>query len=195
VTLIMTHLTGRRIYQSGDFRLTDRRTGQVFDYRAQKQIIVQRLGWTALAGFCGVAHTAREPVPEWIVRQLRLIPLDAPFDQFLRRLKTAGYWLAGIDPRFRAISFSVGAFVNLKPTFVLLSNFEAIRRPPQAPQREYSSRLEVSRFTPRGDQLLLSGRPNAVSRDDRRWLLRTLPSATPEEGYAALAEVNRRASA
>jgi Flp pilus assembly protein TadD len=194
VTLIITHLTRRRIFQSGDFRLTDRRTGDVFDYEAQKQVIVQRSGWTALVGFCGVAHTGHEPVPEWIVRQLRATPFDASFDDLLRRLKTAEVWLAGISPRFRGISFSVGAFVDFRPVFVLISNFEVVGRPPSPPPREYSAALELTRFRPRGDQLLLSGRPTAVSRDDRRWLRRVLVDATPEDGYSALADVNRRAA-
>jgi len=190
----MTHLTRRRIFQSGDFRLTDRRTGRVFDYEAQKQVIVQRFRWTALVGFCGVAHTGREPVPEWIVRQLQAIPFDSSFDDLLNRLSTAEVWLAGISPRFRAISFSIGAFVDFRPVFVLISNFEAVGRAPQPPQREYTAALEVSRFMPRRNRLLLSGLPGAVSREDRRWLQRILADALPDHGYAALAEVNRRAS-
>jgi Flp pilus assembly protein TadD len=194
LTLIITHLTRRRIFQSGDFRLTDPRTGDIFDYKAQKQIIVQRFGWTALIGFCGVAHTGREPVPEWIVRQLQAIPQDGSFKQLLRRLRAAEVWLAGFNPRFRPLTFSIGAFVDFRPTFVLMSNFEAIGEPPRRLPVDYPAALRVGTLTPRRSQLLLSGRPNAVSRNDRRWLLRVLPCSSPEQGYAALAEVNRRAS-
>jgi Tfp pilus assembly protein PilF len=194
MTLIMTYATPRRIFQSGDFRLTSPRTGEIFDYKAQKQIIVQRFRWTALVGFCGVAHTGREYVPEWIVRQLRALSQDASFEDLLRRLRTAELWLAGANPRFRAITFSVGAFVDFRPTFVLISNFEAIGEPPRAPQTEYSAALQVSRLRPRRNQLLLSGRPSAVTRDDRRWLRNVLGDAAPDRGYAVLAEVNRRAS-
>jgi hypothetical protein len=158
----MTHVSQRRIFQSGDFRLTDAQTGQNIDYWAQKQIIVQRFGWTALVGFCGIAHTGREYVPEWIVRQLRATPQDAAFDEFLMRLRSAEDWLAHANPRFRAITFSVGAFVDLRPTFVLISNFEAIGRPRRPLPRRFPATLEVTRFRPKKQQLFLSGRPQAV---------------------------------
>ena len=74
VTLIMTDVSARRIFQSGHFLLTHPNTGRVVDYPAQKQMIVQRRDFTALVGFCGIAHTGREWVPEWIVEQLRATP-------------------------------------------------------------------------------------------------------------------------
>ena len=143
VTLIITHVGPRRIFQSGDFRLTHARTGVPVDYLAQKQIFVQRWGWTALVGFCGIAHTGREYVPEWIVQQLQATPDDASFDDFVLRLQSAEDWLAGAIPRFRAITFSVGAFVEYRPTFVLITNFEAIGRPRPVPH-EYPADLEVT---------------------------------------------------
>lgn len=195
MTLIITHLARRRILQSGDFLLTDRRTGEGIEYRAQKQIIVQRFRWTALVGFCGVAHTGREYVPEWIVRQLAAVPPDAPFDELLRRLRSAEVWLAGISPRHRSITFSIGAFVDFKPIFALISNFEAIGRPPRALHpREYSAALSVSYVGPRADRLVLSGRSGAVCRADRELLRRVLREAPPDQAYASLAEVHRRAS-
>lgn len=191
----MTHVSKRRIFQSGDFRLTHARTGRDIDYWAQKQIIVQRFGWTALVGFCGIAHTGREFVPEWIVQQLRATPPDAPFEDFLMRLHSAEEWLARAIPRFRAITFAVGAFVHFRPTLVLISNFEAIGRPPRPLPAEFPAALEVTRFRPRKEQLFLSGRPHAVLREERRWLLATFRNVPPtDQGYAALAEVNRRAS-
>lgn len=196
MTLIITHVSQRRIFQSGDFRLTDARNGQQIDYWAQKQIIVQRFGWTALVGFCGVAHTGREYVPEWIVEQLRATSPDAGFEDFVMRLRSAEDWLARATPRFRAITFSVGAFVDLKPTFVLISNFEAIGRPPRPLPRTWPATLEVTRFRPKKEQLFLSGRPAAVLPEERRQLLGTFRKVPPpEDGYAALAEINRRASA
>lgn len=191
----MTHLTPRRIFQSGDFRLTNGLTGKPLDYWAQKQIIVQRFGWTALVGFCGIANTGVVSVPAWVVEQLRATPQGAPFEDFLSRLQSAETWLAGRNPRFRAITFAVGAFVDLKPTFVLISNFEALGRPPAPVPAEFPARLEVSRLKPRGERLFVSGRPDAVHRDERRWVLacfRAVPP--PERGYAVLAEVNRLAS-
>jgi tetratricopeptide (TPR) repeat protein len=195
MTLIITHVSQRRIFQSGDFRLTDARTGQQIDYWAQKQIIVQRSGWTALVGFCGIAHTGREYVPEWIVQQLRATPQDAAFEDFLLRLRSAEDWLARAIPRFRAITFSVGAFVDFKPVFVLMSNFEAIGRPPGPLPRTLPATLEVTRFRPRKEQLFLSGRPDAVLAEERRRLLGTFRKVPPlEAGYAALADLNRHAS-
>src|SRR5437867_5623663 len=103
----MTYVSKRRIFQSGDFLLTNPLTGRTLDYPAQKQIIVQRFGWAALVGFCGIAHTGREWVPEWIVQQLRATPADAPFDDFLVRLQSAEKWLKRCIPLFRGITFSI----------------------------------------------------------------------------------------
>jgi Tfp pilus assembly protein PilF len=194
VTLIMTYASPRRIFQSGDFRLTNPRLGYVFDYPAQKQIFVQRFDWTALVGFCGIAHTGNEWVPEWIVGQLRMIPEDAPFEDLVARLHSAEAWLTNAIPEVRGITFSVGAFVDFRPTLVLISNFEALNRQPRPIPAEFPAALEVTRLRPRRERLFLSGRPSAVLRDERRWLLATLKDAPHDEGYAALAEVNRRAS-
>jgi hypothetical protein len=71
----MTHVSQRRTFQSGDFRLTDARTGRDIDYWAQKQIIVQRFEWTALVGFCGIAHTGREYVPSGSLSSYAHLPM------------------------------------------------------------------------------------------------------------------------
>src|SRR4051794_34411824 len=110
----MTYLSRRRIYQSGDFRLTNPRDGRSLDYWAQKQIIIQRFQWMALVGFCGIAHTGREWVPDWIVQQLQATAMDASFEEFVVRLQSAEKWLKRQLPAFRAISFSIGAFVDFK---------------------------------------------------------------------------------
>jgi Tfp pilus assembly protein PilF len=84
--------------------------------------------------------------------------------------------------------------VEFKPHFLLISNFEAIGRPPRA-RSTFPATLEVTRFRPKKEQLFLSGRPESVPMGERQRLLgifRKVPP--PEEGYAALAAVNRRAS-
>jgi tetratricopeptide (TPR) repeat protein len=191
----MTHVSQRRIFQSGDFRLTDPRTGQEIDYWAQKQIIVQRFKWTALIGFCGIAHTGREYVPEWIAQQLRELAPDAPFDALEARLCSAETWLASADPRYREITFSLGAFVEFKPTFVLISNVEAIGRPPTLRPAGVPASLTVTRFRPRNQQLFLAGRKDAVLPRERQSLRGTFrKERPPDQAYAALAEINRKAS-
>jgi Tfp pilus assembly protein PilF len=195
MSLVMTHVSARRIFQSGDFRLTDAETGKLVDAWAQKEIVVQRLGWTALVGFCGVATTGSRPVPDWIAARLRELPHDASFEEFIKALSWAERWLKNIPARFRALTFSVGAFVALKPTFVLISNFEALGRPPRRMPRELPAKLEVTRYRPTKDQLFLSGRPDAVTPRERLLLLGTFrKKPLPEHGYAALAKINRRAA-
>jgi tetratricopeptide (TPR) repeat protein len=194
MTLIITHVSQRRIFQSGDFRLTDYRTGALIDYWAQKQIIVQRQKWNALVGFCGIAHTGKEYVPDWIVARLDELALDAPFEDLVSQLSSAEAWLARANHRYRALTFSVGAFVETKPTFVLISNYEAIGRPPQ-PLDTFPSALVSTQFHPKKRQLFLAGRPNAVSDTDRARLRAVFRRRIePEQGYAALADVNARAA-
>ena len=49
MSLNITVLSRRIIYQSGDFRLVDGR-GRPLDYQAQKQIQLNRFGWSAVGG-------------------------------------------------------------------------------------------------------------------------------------------------
>jgi hypothetical protein len=128
VTLIITYVSPRRIFQCGDFRLTG--GARTIDYRAQKQIIVQRFRWTALVGFCGAAHTGKEYVPVWIVDRLRETRPNAPFEELVDGLASAESWLRKKPGMHRALSFSIGAFVDHEPLFVLISNFEFLDRPP-----------------------------------------------------------------
>jgi hypothetical protein len=77
VTLNITSLAHTRIYQSGDFRLTDPRTGKELDRWEQKQIVVSRAHWTALLAYCGEAHTGSEYVSEWMLAMRRPTPIHA----------------------------------------------------------------------------------------------------------------------
>jgi Tfp pilus assembly protein PilF len=197
MTLNITCLARRVIFQSGDFRLTDAGDGSVIDYPIQKQLVVSRFEWTALVAFCGVAHTGDEYVADWLVRQVQSTSMWGSFDESLGRLRQADSWLERFRlDRDRAFTISIGAFVKTTPVFVLISNFERLDRPPPADGFDVSDRLAITQARPRGAAVRIAGRPNAVTAAERAALLALLRSRRPPaEAYDVLASVNESAAA
>jgi Tfp pilus assembly protein PilF len=195
MTLNITYLSPRVIYQSGDFRLTDTNTGRPLDYWAQKQIIVSRFDWAALVAFCGAAHTGQEYVPEWIANQVGSINPQGAFEELIEKLQEADAWLRNATAHSRAFTISVGAFVGTSPVFVMLSNYERLDRPPQKGRIRVANKLSVTRIRPNRPRLIVTGRPAAVDLKDRYFLLARLRGdPAPVDAYQALARINRRAA-
>lgn len=118
MTLNITVLSPRAIYQSGDFRLVDVR-GQrpMVDHQAQKQILVTGFGWSAVVAFAGVGSFGSLVVADWLAKKTSEIPRDeSGFDALIEVLVSADEWLARVRPLdLRRHSFSVGAFVGDQP--------------------------------------------------------------------------------
>jgi Tfp pilus assembly protein PilF len=195
MTLNITYLSPRVIYQSGDFRLTDTNTGKPLDYWAQKQIIVSRFDWAALVAFCGAAHTGQEYVPEWIANQVASINPQGAFEELVEKLREADAWLSNFAARSRAFTISVGAFVGTSPVFVMLSNYERLDQRPQKGRIRVADKLSVTRVRPNKPRLIVTGRPAAVDLKDRYYLsARLRGDPTPVDAYQDLARINRRAA-
>jgi hypothetical protein len=191
VSLSITLLSHNVIYQCGDFRLTDFRTRQPLDFVSQKSIVLQRFGWTALVSFVGVGHTGQLDVAEWLAATTAQIPQDAAIDALGSALLEANDWL-GLFPKRHAHTFSVGAFVGVRPRAILVSNFESLHaRPASTPGRN----LKITQRFFGKPSILVTGQPGAVREEDRLWLLALLRESRPYlEVHQALADVNARAA-
>jgi hypothetical protein len=80
MTLNSTVVTHTKFYQSGDFLLTDVRTKLPRPYPAQKSILVQRSGWTALVAFSGIGSVGNLEVADWLAAETDKLPEVAPFE-------------------------------------------------------------------------------------------------------------------
>jgi hypothetical protein len=190
MTLNITILTRRAIYQSGDFRLLYTATGRWNDYTAQKQVLINRSSWSAVVAFAGVGETIQIKVTDWLAAQIAAIPYDADFRALIRALCSADSWLAPLRPR-PAHTFSVGGFIGVKPVAALVSNFESI----DGQRQPVRDRLFVTETRPGKPRIIVTGQPQAVPQEERRALL-GLVRAKPEptKVHEALADTNRRAA-
>ena len=191
MTLNITVVTRDCIYQSADYRLTDQKTNQTIDFETQKIVLVNTFGWTASVCFAGRGRTHDLDVSDWLVEHINSIQPDDPFERLLDELLQANDWLSSLSGD-RRHTFSVGAFVGSQPMFALVSNFE---QPSGYTALNASTSLSVFEVRPTKPTIFLSGQKRAVTRDERRWLIRlATKNPEPQRMYSALAEVNRRAA-
>jgi Tetratricopeptide repeat len=195
MTLNITVVTHRCIYQSADYRLKDWTTGKFFDFETQKIILVNGSSWNATVCFAGVGRTHSLDVGEWLAERVAAIQFNDPFDRLIDELLTAESWLLTVPPLHDSRhSFSVGAFIGSEPVFVLISNFQQPFDPDDAPTA--SAHLSVYRMRPTKPTTYVSGSGKLVVTRPVRRRLEQLAARDPEPQrmYSALAEVNRAAA-
>jgi hypothetical protein len=194
MTLNITLVTNRCIYQSADYRLTDVRTGHTRDFETQKIVLTGRYDWTATVCFSGVGHTGTIDVGKWLAERAPIIK-DCPFDDLLEELLKASDWLSSVPPPDNRHSFSVGAFVGSTPVFALVSNYEEPYQPPRAVA---SPQMSVFTLRPALPETFISGQTQALKLEERARLHAIAaqePEPPPDSVCLALAEANRRAAA
>jgi Flp pilus assembly protein TadD len=193
MTLNITIVTERRIYQSADYRLVDWNTGEFADFQTQKIVPVDRFGWSATVCFAGVGRARTLNVGDWLVQRIADVQLRDPFQRLLDELLKADEWLVGIPPPFNLHSFSVGAFIGSQPVFALVSNFEGVFTKPASVA---SQRLSISECRPTEPKTFVAGQRESVGRPQRRRLAQLADKErNVERMYAVLAEVNRSVAA
>src|SRR5919108_4823755 len=107
MTLNITVVTRRCIYQSADYRLKDWTTGQLSDFETQKIVLVNAFRWNATVCFAGVGRTHSLNVGEWLAECVTAIQFNDPFDRLLDELLKAKSWLSTVPPPYDRHSFSV----------------------------------------------------------------------------------------
>ena len=192
MSLNITVVSREVIYQSGDFRLADRR-GRPLTMEAQKQIPITRFGWSAVVAFVGIGSVDSLRVSDWLEARTAAIPQSADFDALIAALLSADEWLKRVELRGRFHTFSVGAFVGHHPLFAVVSNYEAVHA---LPSRVVRPRLRATFLRPRRERVFVTGRRAAVLELERLSLIGLLRArATPEVVMNALAKVNATAHA
>jgi hypothetical protein len=191
VTLNITLISQRAIYQSADFLLSDGTTGAPLTERGHKSVLVNRLDWSALVCYAGVARAPHVDVARWLGGLVLAIPNDAPFAQLLDSLTTADAWLSSIPLQHRAHTFSVAAFDGDRPSMSLVTNCEHLTGSRATPP---AARVYVETIHPTGPKLYAVGVPNPFPRHERRLMERSTRRA-PDEVSKMLAAMNRRVSA
>jgi hypothetical protein len=70
MTLIITALTKRTIYQSGDFRLADADSGRMISNSTTKLVLLHYGDWDGLIAYTGIGKWERLDTSEYVVRWL-----------------------------------------------------------------------------------------------------------------------------
>ncbi len=186
MTLNITVVTNRRIFQSADYRLTTA-SGGCEDFRTRKILLIARWHWYATVCFSGVGRTETTDMSVWLAERIDEIGPRDPFERLLDQLVSAETVLSTVADKRH--SFSVGAFVNYSPLFVLVSNFE---RPGYKQVSTATSGFSVYERQP--PFVMVSGQ-RALSRADQRHLLNLARRATEtDEIFLELAAANRKAA-
>jgi Flp pilus assembly protein TadD len=189
MTLNITVVTPRCIYQSADYRLLDLQTGKTYDFQTQKIIPVNCFRWSATVCFSGVGRTHDLDVSVWLNNCLRSVGMNEPFDRLLDEIMRANEWLSAVSPPHNKHSFSIGAFIGSEPVFALISNFEQLSGPvlPTASPQLSKYVMRVNRA-----RTFVSGQRQAVTRHERKRLSNlAVREPEPQEMYNALFELNR----
>src|SRR5262245_6579257 len=108
MTLNITVVTPRCIFQSVDFRVTDIRTGKWVDFETQKLTLVNAFRWSATVCFSGVGRTHQLNVGEWLAERVAAIDPAGTFEDLIDELLKADAWLASVQAPHNRHSFSVG---------------------------------------------------------------------------------------
>jgi Tfp pilus assembly protein PilF len=190
MTLNITVVTEKRIYQSADYRLTDLSTGRKYDdARNQKNFVVAGDMWLATVCFNGVGRTANFEVSRWLSDVCSATTREESLDEFLARLQSADSWLSNAAPRNRRHSFIVAGFAGRTPIISMVSNYERFDRPPAV---DGARRLTIHQLRPTRPQAFVSGQTKEIARPRRRALATLAEETTDvERVFTALARVNR----
>jgi hypothetical protein len=188
MTLNITLLTERAIYQAADFRLTVGDTGAQITDASTKLVTLQYFQWDGFVTYTGVGRWRRRDTSDWLVEWLTGLNDASPQDVALRIKERTTGLLDDIVRRTRVRyrhTFALAAFWQGRPHIWVISNFEnCVGRMSPRPSRDFS--IDVKRFT--ADPIaVVTGQKQAVTREARRRLVH-LARRYPEDS----ARIRRR---
>jgi hypothetical protein len=127
MTLNLTLLTERTIYQSSDYRLTDYDTGQVED-KSTKLVSLLFKSWHGMVSYTGIGRWEQRDTSDRIVEWLTGLA-DLTVSQVLERIREKGdEWLSRYEANVgkrRRHTFVLAAYEgNTRPLVATVSNFE-----------------------------------------------------------------------
>lgn len=109
-------------------------------------------------------------VDRWLAEQLEAIALVDPLQVLIDRLLTADSWLAQVSPDRGRLTFTIGAIVEEKPIYILVTNQEDLSRHDRT-SAALRKRLSVFEMRPTTARTFISGQKATVYREIR-WRLR-----------------------
>jgi hypothetical protein len=197
VTLNITLLTERAVYQSADFRLMNADTGAVITDASTKLVTLQYFTWDGFVTYTGVGAWRGRDIADWVVEWLTGLEDATPQDVAQRIGKQATgllnevAWRTGVRRRH---TFALAAFWNDRPHIWVISNFEncagLISRHPSS-----AFSIDVKRFV--GNPItVVTGQKSAVRRESRRRLAKLARRYPDDSGRIRrrLVEINEEAA-
>jgi hypothetical protein len=83
MTLNITLLTERAIYQSADFKLTDADTGEPITEASTKLVTLQYFEWDGFVTYTGVGRWRGRDIAAWLVKWLTGLESASPQDVWI----------------------------------------------------------------------------------------------------------------
>lgn len=126
MTLVITVLTPKTIYQSADFRLSDFGSNQPLPTPSTKLVSLLNTAWTGFVSYTGVGKWDGKDTSEFIIEWLTGFQSRHPSDTCERLKELGAIWLNDIAARDarRRHSFILSAFDEAGSYVATISNFE-----------------------------------------------------------------------
>lgn len=126
MTLIVTVITKRTIYQSADFRLTNLDTGKITSDTSTKLITLQYGEWDGFVAYTGIGRWNNQDTSEFALQWLDRLDPASP-EAVAERIRDMGTeWLSKIEvaPQQKRHTFILASFGSGIAQLMVISNFE-----------------------------------------------------------------------
>ena len=126
MTLNLTLLTSRTIYQSADFRLTNMDTGEVVSDTSSKLITLRYESWDGLVSYTSAGRWQGRDTLEYVIECLTGLQEATPGDVAWRIQESGNEWLRNIERTWRRVrqTFILATFEAARARLDMVSNFE-----------------------------------------------------------------------
>ena len=190
MTLNITILTPKIIYQSADYALFDERAGQPVLMPSTKAVVLSNFDWTGFITYTGIGRVGNKHTSEYVQEWVR--DLDRPsFEEVVELIRNrASLWVQAVKPAARQ-TFVIAAFVDGRPTAAVVSNFQKWHG---SDSSTIDKNFAVSTIVAqRRTEVIVTGIRDAVPRPGRRALQRVAEEHFHDGSCVrrALAEANR----
>lgn len=194
MTLNITVAARWLMVQSSDFYLTQEGATQPVSETAQKQIVLQYMGWSGLICYTGIARWGLHETAAWLEDVLTHQYGERTPNQVTKLVAEKGtVWLKRIPAKDRCLhTFTMIAYERDRAHIYLISNQEQLGRPDLA---KPADTFMISHARVRGTTCVVTGWKSVVTARQKKELERQLASnVTPLKLREAVAFVNREAA-
>jgi len=196
MTLNITLLTERTIFQSADFRLTAADIGKIITDTSTKLVTLQYGEWDGFVSYTGIGRWQGRDTSEYIVDWLTGLDHATPEDVAARIRDKGTEWLRTIETAWRRErhTFILATFKEGRPQLAIISNFENCfgRKAANAGPSLAISNIRLAKRP----QIVVTGWTPAVTRTARRRIKQLIHERPddPARIRRMLAEINAEAA-